>query len=245
MDIKALKSAVKRASTLSQLNLILNAYLSNLNIKTFSFTYYAAFPKANQKPKYEYTSDNFKLWHEHFVEENYDYVDSTMDELYHSIIPVTWNIQDQIANAKSNREKEMRLNSLEFGADKGVCIPLRGPNDEFANLMVEQMQGETCMEHLPQIQDQLFIAGQYYFHYIRKLLLKSLKARSSEYSLSKREIQCLNLLAQKLSVSEMAKKLNITERTVNYHIQRINKKFGVKSKYQSVSEAEKLGLITL
>ncbi len=245
MEIKVFKREVKRATKLQQLNQILNLYLTELNIHTFSFTYYAAFPKANQKPKFEHTSDNFKLWHKHFVEENYDYVDSTMDELYQSIIPVTWNIHDQIANAKSNREKEMRLHSLKFGADKGVCIPLRGPNDEFANLMVEQMQGETCMENLSQIQDQLFIAGQYYFHYVRKLLLKSLKQKSGEYNFSKREIQVLNLLAQKLSVSEMAIKLNITERTVNYHIQKINKKFGVKSKYQSLSEAERLGLITL
>lgn len=43
----------------------------------------------------------------------------------------------------------------------------------------------------------------------------------------------------------ISKELNITERTVNYHIQRLNKKLGVKNKYQAVIKALNKGILKL
>jgi len=66
-----------------------------------------------------------------------------------------------------------------------------------------------------------------------------------KYQLSKREIQCLTLLAKQYSIDAIAKSLHISERTVNYHIQRLNKKLGAQNKHQSVMKALQKGLITL
>jgi DNA-binding CsgD family transcriptional regulator len=53
------------------------------------------------------------------------------------------------------------------------------------------------------------------------------------------------MVAQRLSVEEIAKKLNITSRTTHFHIQNVNKKLGVANKFDAVNKALELGLIVL
>ena len=53
------------------------------------------------------------------------------------------------------------------------------------------------------------------------------------------------LISKNYSVSEMAHELHLTERTINYHIQKLNKKLGTKNKYQSLAKALRLGMLVL
>ena len=138
----------------------------------------------------------------------------------------------------------MREDSLVFGADKGITIPIHGSHDDFAVLLIEQLKGQVCLENREALQHEFFIVAHYYYHFVRQQLLKT-KMTERPYNLSKREMQCLLLFAQNYSNEEISKKLDITERTVNFHAQNINKKLGTKNKYQSVLKALEEGLLTI
>ncbi|MCK4869963.1 MAG: autoinducer binding domain-containing protein [Gammaproteobacteria bacterium] len=235
---------LKIAKRIEELGSILRTRLADFTITTFSFTYYAYHPKSRQKLKYDYATDNFRAWHEHFVAENYDEIDSTMGDVYQEVLPVFWDVKEQLKNAQSKRERQMRLDSIDFGADKGLCIPVHGPHGDFANLMVEQMQGECSMENWQQHKYEFMAIAYCFYHYVRKSLLKS-GAVEANPALSVRQQQCLELLAQNYSVEQIAKALHITERTVNYHFQEINKQFGLKNKHQSLAHALEMGLLVL
>ena len=190
-----------------------------------------------------YVSDSFKAWHDHYHAEGYDNIDTTSQCAKLDHIPIYWQIDQQIKEARTQRERQMRLDSLDFGADCGLTIPIHGPAGRKAILLVEQMQGEDCLAHWQKQQYPLFTAAQYYYAYLYPYLLQKNKDSSPCINLSKREQQCLQYLAQNHGVTSLAHKLGISERTVNFHIQNLNKKLGVNNKYRAVTKALQLGLI--
>ena len=63
--------------------------------------------------------------------------------------------------------------------------------------------------------------------------------------LTKREDEVFSLLVKNMTTKEIAKELNISEKTVRNHISNAMQKLGVKGRAQAVVELIKLGNITL
>lgn len=61
--------------------------------------------------------------------------------------------------------------------------------------------------------------------------------------LTEHEIQVLRLVAQGLTNKEIARSLEIKERTVEYHLGEIFQRLAVTSRTAAVVKAEKMGLI--
>lgn len=237
---KSLKAAVK----LSQINAALKDFLLMQGIESFVMTcYYKSVRVNNSVVEYSFMSPRYKVWNDHYHQERYDEIDSTSQQAKQSGIPVFWDIHQQIRDAKTQREKQMRLDSLDFGADCGLTIPVHHASGCKSILMVGQMQGQSCLQHWETKQYRLHAAAHYYDHYLRIQLLKESVFSESQSLLTARQIQCLRLLADGVSMDDIAKTLNVTIRTINYHIQNINKCLNTKNKYLSVSKARSLRLI--
>lgn len=243
MSLVLFESMLQTAKTFEEINQALQRYLLLFNIKTFAFTYYFQYPTAQQKPKYDFSSTNFATWHKHYIQESYEDIDTTLQSVYKTTLPVLWNLEQQLKEAKTPREKQMRLDSIKFGIERGVCIPVHGPNKDFAVLLLVQMQGETCLEQWDKFQHEIFVAAYHYHFYLKKLLICNLTEQTLH--LNKRELQCLILTAKQYSAKQVAEQLGITERTVHYHIQRLNKKFGAKYKHEALLKAVQQGIIKI
>lgn len=63
--------------------------------------------------------------------------------------------------------------------------------------------------------------------------------------LTKREEEVFSLLVKNMTTNEIAKHLDISEKTVRNHISNAMQKLGVKGRAQAVVELIKLGNITL
>ncbi|MCL5260746.1 MAG: LuxR family transcriptional regulator [Gammaproteobacteria bacterium] len=244
MDIRLTQHNFLRATTISLLNQILSTHLSELKITCYSFTYYSYHPNSPVKIKYDHSSEKLTKWHKHYLAENYDEIDTTLESVYQEVLPVYWHIDQQIKDAKRPREKQMRLDSKAFGSVQGISIPVHGPHDDFACFMVKQLRGENCLDNWQTLQYELFDLAYFYYHSLRRLLIK-LQPQNEGYQFNAREMQCLNLIAERRNIDDIAKVMHITPRTVNYYIQRINKRLGVKSKYQAVAKVIELGLLKL
>lgn len=242
MMLSSLDHQLKAARHLADMQEILQQFLRDRGITTYSFTYYSYYTNALNQLKYDISSDNFAPWHQHYISEHYEEIDTTLAKIYCTTRPAFWDLPTQLQEATSPKEKQMRLDSIAFGAEKGLCIPIHGPHEDFANFLVVQMRGETCLADWQALQYELFVAGYYYYSYLQNHLLKAQQG-VDKYQLNQREIQCLSLIAKQYSPAAIAKSLHITERTVNYHIQRLNKKLGTKNKYQSLAKALQKGLI--
>jgi len=242
MKLATFNQALRAAKTVEQLNQLLTSFFNEIGITTFSFTYYSRHANAKNKLKYDFCSKNYVTWHQHYLSEHYEEVDVTLTEVYQGTLPVYWETATQLRMAKSERERKMREDSVAFGVEKGVSIPIHGPHGDFANMMVAQMKGESGLNEVSDLQFVLLAASHSYYAALQNRLPR-LQAKKLKYDLTEREIACLIWVAQQFSVADIAKKCHITERTVNYHIQKVNKKLGVRNKHQAVRRALEEGLI--
>ncbi|MDY7040067.1 MAG: response regulator transcription factor [Chloroflexota bacterium] len=62
--------------------------------------------------------------------------------------------------------------------------------------------------------------------------------------LTKREIEVLRLMAEGLSNKEIARKLQVTRRTVEFHVGNILKKLGVTSRVEAAMWAREQGVVS-
>ncbi len=242
--LEQLENELAGANQIGDCDLALHTYLAKKGITTFSFTYYAYHPKTQNKLKYDMCSANFEAWHRHYLEEEYDNIDSTLRFVYNNHLPIHWNLKQQLAQASSESERKMRQDSIDFGAKEGLSIPIHGAHNNFAILLLVKMEKDNSNLRQQSLQHEFFVASYLYFHFIQIHLLNSAPEKKS-FALTQREIQCLLLIAQHYSVKQMAQYLELTERTVNFHIQKLNKKLGTKNKYQSLAKALENQLLTL
>ncbi len=99
----------------------------------------------------------------------------------------------------------------------------------------EQRINETGLKHYQKNQFEWLAAAFYYYHHLKKVLPKK-NHKTQLFKLTYREQQCLMMTADDMRVERIAEALNITERTVHFHLQNANKKLGTKNKYQAVNK---------
>lgn len=216
-----------------QARAILNEYLRDWGIYSYAFTYYSGNVKTGRKLRYHCVSEPLKPWHLHYLEQGYADVDRTLEEVHTSQLPLFWDVQAQLNEAKNKREARIRLESIEFGIDKGLSIPIHGPNHDFISLTLHQRRGEFGLKNYAEHQYEWLSIAFIYYHFIKKLLM--LEDTPFRHKLTKREQQCIALTAKSWRVENIARELKISPRTVNFHIQNANKKLGANNKYHSVN----------
>ena len=81
--------------------------------------------------------------------------------------------------------------------------------------------------------------------HIATKLVRRVSAAKRGHDLTKREYEVLCLMAKGMRNREIAKRLNITERTVKNHVTQVIAKLGVKSRTEAVTQALKEKLICL
>jgi LuxR family transcriptional activator of bioluminescence operon len=231
MNISVFANQLKKTNTLKDAFRILQSYLKHYHIFAFSFTYYSMHVKTGMKLRHHDVSDPLRAWHMHYLEQGYADIDRTTQESQHIITPFLWDVKLQLPQAKNKREKRMRLDSISYGIDKGLSIPIYGPNNDFAILTLHQFIHEKGLEKYELHQFEWQNAALFYYEAIRRILNYS---TSDSTHLTKREKQCLTLTAQEYSIEEISKELKITPRTVHFHLQNVIKKLGTQNKYQAV-----------
>tara|TARA_R110000868_G_scaffold10639_4_gene51674 strand:- start:82708 stop:83442 length:735 start_codon:yes stop_codon:yes gene_type:complete len=244
MTLHEFRTTLYKARNTQELEAMLTAFLKTFGIHAFSFTYYAYHPNSANKLKYDYASSCYRSWHEYYQSSCYDEIDSTLAESYNRTLPIYWEVEAQLEKAKTEREKQMREESVKVGVTKGVSFPVHGPKEDFALFLVAERKDENCLKNWKDLQYELMSAAYIYYTYLQRYILKS-APEDTKYHLSSREIECLTLLAKDESVAQIAATMSITDRTVNFHIQNINKKLGVKNKHQAVKKAIDKKLLTL
>lgn len=235
MSILQLDEHLKTTHDERQARIFFHHYLSYFGFRYYAFTYYSGHVRTGRKIRYDCVSEPLRAWHEHYLEQGYADVDRTLEKNLVDTIPLFWDVKEQLAQSKNRRERRMREDSIEFGVRQGLSVPIHGPNNDFVSLTLHQFRNETCLTNYKVHQYEWVSAAYIYYHHIQRILTRNETATPATYKLTHREEQCLKLTAQSWRVEHIAKELNISPRTVNFHIQNANKKLGTNNKYQAVN----------
>jgi LuxR family transcriptional regulator, quorum-sensing system regulator BjaR1 len=174
-------------------------------------------------------------WKQRYFEQEYSKVDPCVTEAMTNLEPFLWSE----TLAKSRQEKHERRifhEAAEFQLNEGLCVPIYGPRRylAFATLAgrhIDLASGSRAALHVMSL-------------YTHNRLIKLMRAEAGPpVSLTPREVDCLQWVAQGKSDWEIGEILCISESTAHWYVESAKRKLGVATRIQAVMSAVSAGLI--
>ncbi len=179
-------------------------------------------------------------WLERYFERSYFKHDPVLKYCSQHIVPVRWSDLNLAENAAS--ELFMREAS-EFGLRAGISMPVHSPHGELGILsMAVDRKLVAAREITQQAMPYVQLLAGYLHEAVRRVF--DLTAQEAKPALSLREHECLRWAADGKSSWEIAQLLNVTERTVNFHLNNTMTKLDVCNRQHAVAKGTLLGLIS-
>lgn len=183
-------------------------------------------------------------WREVYRDRNFHQIDPVLSESRSRVSPFLW--VDLMRSGKlGGAEMEFMNVAHEFGLTNGITVPIHGPRRDFALVSLACDECETeFRRHVEMHKHTLHIFSIYYHEAIQEFAARA--ARNDQtITLTPRELECLRWTARGKSSWETSVLLNISERTVNFHISNTMRKLSVFNKTHAVAKAVSLGLTEL
>jgi DNA-binding CsgD family transcriptional regulator len=208
------------------------------------FAYVGRLPVSLAKPYLCHISGFPKTWSERYLESGYMQIDPVVAHCMRNVTPLTWSTVEPLAKEDS-RIRRFMGEAREFGIRSGISLPVHGLSGEAALLSLTSGEApEQAQNHIRACLPYVFLVSAYLHEAIRRVMLtEELDLNRAE--LTEREKECLLWASEGKTSWETAQILNISERTVIFHLQNAAKKLKVVNRQQAVARAVSLGLINL
>jgi LuxR family transcriptional regulator len=177
-------------------------------------------------------------WNTHYEQNNYCAIDPVVAHCNQSTLPILWD-SDTFANVP-----DLRRALADQGMQYGWSQPVHDLNNHNSGIL--SVARSHCRISAYELYENLgyatFISHKLHVLAMQKLVSKNPDGLSAAH-LSSREMEVLKWSAQGKTASDIGMILNLSPRTVNFHIGSAIKKLGVTNKISAVVQAAKVHLI--
>lgn len=181
-------------------------------------------------------------WTEAYVDRHCFDIDPVIDILRWGHLPVDWSSLDWRSSSAGRLLHEARRHGI---GPYGLTIPLRGPEGERCLFSVTSNRPRRDWIKLRASGMHELIILSHYLHEA-VLLLAGLRDDATDFRhLSRRERQCLQLLAAGRMSKQIAAALDISESAVKQYLRSAKLKLGTTTSHQAVAKASFFELISL
>lgn len=178
-------------------------------------------------------------WISLYLQKNYFDIDPVIDLSRTGFLPVDWSNLDRKSPAARSFFKEAE--SFDIGRH-GLTIPIRGPSGERSLFSVTSNFPRREWRKLRKSSKHDLQVLSHYLH--EKVLSVSGLRKSGGYrQLSRREQECLQLLARGLVSKRIAARLQISENAVRLYLKLAKRKLEARTMYQAIARASFLEII--
>jgi LuxR family transcriptional regulator, quorum-sensing system regulator SolR len=188
------------------------------------------------KPRTAFFSNYPPAWLQRYQEKNYIEIDPTVSHGMRSSDSVVWS------DAFFAGAPQMWQEAQSFGVRHGWAQSRRDAEGSYSMLIVARSEGEITKDELEHIEPRL----QWLVHTSHRAMKAACVGSdvvSTHIDLSDREIDVLRWTAEGKTSAEIATILDISERTVNFHVNSVVAKLGATNKTSAAVRAAMLGLI--
>lgn len=206
------------------------------------FIYGARIPTSFIKPHFIFISGYPREWRERYNAHNYMAIDPTVSHCARNVTPMIWHGVDEFSDA-SGEVRSFMGEAHDFGIRSGVSFPLHTAQGEFAMLsFATEHQRRVTEPHVQRVlpMGQLFTT---YLHEAVRRIFSNKLLPLSQVNFTHRERECLLWASEGKTAWETSRILNISERTVTFHLQNVQGKLGVQNRQQAVARTVALGLV--
>jgi LuxR family quorum-sensing system transcriptional regulator SolR len=221
----------KNRTTISE---ILSRTIAELGFDYFSF--YLRLPLPVTRPTVIHLHNYPADWMANYWQKSYDNIDPTLTRCRNAVVPVLW--QDLM----SNDSKYFWKDAFDHGLRTGIAQPSHGPGGAFSLLNL------ACGDHRIDI-DELrskSLRLSWLAHATNQSMTNVIRSNiygDPNSKLTAREIEVLRWTADGKTASEVGLIMEISERTVNFHVGNSLVKLNATNKTSAVIKAAMLGLL--
>lgn len=208
-----------------------------------NFHYGAKIPTSFIRPYHINISGFPSEWWNRYKKKSYVRIDPTVEFCSNHHTPLIWDDLLSLDETEQDDAALVMNEAREFGLKSGVSIPLHSAQGDF--VMFSLASKEDYSRTKSRIQKVLPHAQLFtgYLHESVRRIYKDNKIPLSEVHLTDRETECLLWAAEGKTTWETAQILDISDRTIIFHIQNAVNKLNSVNRSQAIARAVAMGLI--
>ncbi len=234
-------SNLLKTNSLQEADSELQQIMADLGFNKFSYNNYHKDFTQTEIVTHSLCTEQSQHWQEHYRTRKYEQIDPIHNHMRKSHIPISWKLENELPKYGKN-QKQLFLEAMDFGLQGGFAVPIHSGQGQFANLVVQDIAILNHIQRHPDIEYTLHLIAHYYHARVRCFLAETTTTHAQLF-LTTREIECLTLTSEYKTAKEIARILNITPRTVSFHLENTLKKLGAANKHQAVILATQQGLL--
>ncbi len=177
-------------------------------------------------------------WFRHYNDQNLFRRDVILPRMCSTVSPVSWSAVAS-ERAVTHDELEVLLGPKDFGLSDGLAIPLHCAQGEMGTLTVA---GSHFVSDAT-IEMAVYMMAKKAYHRMIELLDEE-PVNPVSPKLSKRQLQCLNLVKEGKTTAEIAEVLEISPHTAKEHIEKVMEIFDVGTRVEAVVAAHRDNLLS-
>ena len=164
---------------------------------------------------------------------------------FDNALPLVW---DQVSEHNRNARTDAFLaDAAGHGVASGVAFPVYAtyPSRNLVALnSPAPVIAKERRDEITRMLGEIVLFGQYFHElFVKGVIERGLAPLSEGAPLSSREKHCLQLASHGLTSPEIATRLGIVDRTVNFHFANILSKLAARNRHEAIAKAAGLGIL--
>lgn len=232
---------IAKARHLEELQEAMNFALSELSIESYAYLNVGVGTNSARSP---FLIGNYKSdWTDYYIRNKLDLIDPVIEASIKSCVPFFWGVPEVVYASRPEQEVLFRQ-AASFGIRHGWTVPIHNCNGRIGTINIcSSKEFDQFKEHIENLAMMLHVISIHFHASVCKCELADTKRSSID--LTTREKQCLEWAAKGKSRTDIAEIVGLSPRTVKFHIENAQKKFGVFSTRQAALQAVLSGMISI
>lgn len=207
------------------------------------FIYAARIPTSLVSPNYIFINGYPQEWRDHYVEQDYLRIDPTVSHCFSKTTPIYWEHIVNTACKENKNVDKLFAEAGSLGLQNGISFPIHCIHGESAMFsMAVNLSTDKSRDIIKETVALAHLFVTYVHEAVVRVPDNGLVAQVNA-QLTSREKECLLWTTEGKTSWEISQILNISERTVVFHINNAVKKLDVVNKQHAVARAISLGHI--
>ena len=223
---------------------IVQSITESLGFDSFMYAASAMLRPDHESTAWVYTTLPLE-WVGRYDQMAYVEIDPRISLTWDSAVPLVW---DQSTVRGVTKAADAFLDdAIRFGIASGVSFMFHGPRDSHVIVALNSnvtRNDDIRMQSITRNLADILMFG-HYFHeiFMRSVIEKGARPRAAGVPLSPRERDCLSLAARGLTTENIAHKLDVRARTVQFHFDNIRSKLGAANRQEAIAIAVQRGIV--
>jgi len=179
-------------------------------------------------------------WFKEYLDSDMKKNDPVVRYCFENTAPIRWNKLVQMTQYINPIGEKIMLEARGHGLVDGLSIPIKAPSGEIALLSIATADESNIDDRMA---NALMLALSYSGALFENYMRLHCEGGERKVSLTEREKECLFWACEGKTAWEMSKIIDVSERTVIFHLTSATKKLGASNRQHAVAKAIMYGLV--